>query len=1295
MAKDKKVGSPIIIPSINMDAFKAALDRVARIEHHDPDVREQALKIARGLLTSTGQFSAKDTGRYYNIKHNINPADVQTTIGNIPGVKLKKPKNMSWEDFYKEAKGGTLINIGGDRSNLGRLTHINGQELAWPVDLHAGAKYMQEPNPGAVWANNATHGSALQNQILKAAEKGPVYGAFTPMGPGSVDSSHNMFDAVMAQIPNSKISKTDAKDFDEMIRGGYHVPVPNSKDPEKAKKAQAKRQRVAEIMQEWPGIMNAKQAAEFARNLNGDQRKDIIQFMDQGKYLKAGFPEIGVTRAAITDPALLATPGNMIGHRIVKFDPNNLAPASKKFVHSTYTTNTGGQYVGDVPLIQRHYAMPDVTEHLLGKPTSAGDIVHPYSLDQMGRATSRKMFEEQKQMQPINDKMINSIGEGQRLQEKYGFADGGEVEPVHIMHQHFGHPIFTGVEHKAGGGEVDQGQDSMTAYHGSPHNFDKFQTSQIGTGEGAQSFGHGLYFAQNEKVAKNYRDNLAGQNTYLIDHILQHAPELKNADSNTKMDLHKWAMNEKYDPHTAAKWAQAGNSYLRQIDPTRIANVLSSYKNAARGHMYEVGIKAHPDDFLDWDDYRANQSNTVNRAVRKLIEDKINKENPSNDQKNRYLSMGLTGRNLYSLIHEDPKEAARLLHEHGVKGIRYLDELSRHKDDDDEDKTHNYVVFNDKDVDIKRKYAQGGDVDNDVIPHGDPKREQNLTAFQKNNHPDVPPVAYHGTIGNFNEFSDKLKRSSTGAKSAEMGHWFTDTPRVAQSYAHYAATDVPVRKLVEAAEKAGRRQDWDAHDKYMTDAEKMEFHFRDPENEKRGQNIMPVHLSMKNPHVIDANGGDFNDLEGGLSKHILYAKRKGHDGLIIKNLDDAAGIAHLPATHYMVFHPHQIKSATGNQGTFDPKNPDITKSTGGDVDDHIHAMEAQHFGKGGKVMPKPKKTVKAYKLFRTDPKRPGDLFPLFVDANTPVPMGKWVAAKAGDPGKDPTKVKSKLGDLAYRPGWHSGDLPIATHIGGKSDPSLTAPDYRPDNQVWAEVEHPADKDWQSVANSRAQTNKAGQVIPRTAHITDQVPHGGFYRYKTNPNMTGNWLISGGMKVNRILSDDEVKAINDKHGVADLPRMGKSHGGDVGSPYEDAIKKAKEEYEHVGLRTVEKPITGNISASSVWDDGKPTKEKLNGVSATDVNAPKSRSQHGLAEKDWHVGYYPGNYTYVLGSHSADWGEDSGEKVMHDPKVVFGGHRDSILGKKPTAKLEGGTVNGYEGGGVVGHRVHFPSLSAVYD
>jgi hypothetical protein len=213
------------------------------------------------------------------------------------------------------------------------------------------------------------------------------------------------------------------------------------------------------------------------------------------------------------------------------------------------------------------------------------------------------------------------------------------------------------------------------------------------------------------------------------------------------------------------------------------------------------------------------------------------------------------------------------------------------------------------------------------------------------------------------------------------------------------------------------------------------------------------------------------------------------------------------------------------------------KADGGEIDDwhSVHEREAQHFADGG-VAGAPQKTVKAYKLFKTKKSAPGKLFPLFVDANTPVPVGQWVDAKAGEPGKTPGKVKSKLGDLAFRPGWHAGDLPIATHIGGRSsDEQGAPPDYRPADQVWAEVEMPDDVDWQSVANSRGQRTKAGTIDPKTAHITDQVPVGGHYRYKTNSNMTGNWMIGGSMRVNRILSDDEVKSINDAAGTADLPR----------------------------------------------------------------------------------------------------------------------------------------------------------------
>jgi len=309
--------------------------------------------------------------------------------------------------------------------------------------------------------------------------------------------------------------------------------------------------------------------------------------------------------------------------------------------------------------------------------------------------------------------------------------------------------------------------------------------------------------------------------------------------------------------------------------------------------------------------------------------------------------------------------------------------------------------------------------------------------------------------------------------------------------------------------------------------------------------VMAIHAHAHKLHEFPSKDGRFD-----MFAFDDFARRlpKGH-AVVVRNVVDIGPRGSLetdpekkfsyPSDIYAWHEANSVKSATGNNGQFDPSNPDITKKRGGSIDQwhHQHLSEAQHFEKGGEVDP-PMNTVKAYKLFRTKPSAPDQLFPLFVNANKPVPMGQWVSAEVGPAGKNPKKVKSSLGDLAYRPGWHSGDLPVATHIGGKSSKDLKAPDYRPDNHVWAEVEHPADVDWQTEANSRMQYTKDGKPILSTAHITDQVPNGGFYRYKTNPNMTGNWLISGGMKVNRVLGDDEVKAINDAHGVADLPRLRK-------------------------------------------------------------------------------------------------------------------------------------------------------------
>ena len=193
-------------------------------------------------------------------------------------------------------------------------------------------------------------------------------------------------------------------------------------------------------------------------------------------------------------------------------------------------------------------------------------------------------------------------------------------------------------------------------------------------------------------------------------------------------------------------------------------------------------------------------------------------------------------------------------------------------------------------------------------------------------------------------------------------------------------------------------------------------------------------------------------------------------------------------------------------------------------------------------MIKPKKTITAYKLFIK--KKDGNLYPLYVNKTTPVKIGVWMPAEEGERAKDNKSggrmVKSSLGDLAYRPGWHAGDYPIATHIGKKIEPWQTKPDYRPDNQVWAECLISADVDWQERADANGTVLKTGpnkgEISAKSKAITDQIPIGGHYRFKTNNSMSGNWIIGGEIKIVRELSDAEVKTINAKGGHKDLPRL---------------------------------------------------------------------------------------------------------------------------------------------------------------
>ena len=396
--------------------------------------------------------------------------------------------------------------------------------------------------------------------------------------------------------------------------------------------------------------------------------------------------------------------------------------------------------------------------------------------------------------------------------------------------------------------------------------------------------------------------------------------------------------------------------------------------------------------------------------------------------------------------------------------------------------------------------------------------DANLAQFLEGSH--TPMRLYHGTTategGKRQEAIRRLKPSKEGAFGP--GVYMTPDTEYASGY-----TGVPAMSQIQ-------RDVTSDSDYARAGATKMlnRMNKGEVESHEVGGNMLPLHARILNPLVVDMVGpGDPNvmalmtmgvtkdkaydivekayEKQGGPGKHVYTrAKALGHDAMIIKRNGKIQEVIH--------YNPKMIKSAIGNRGTYDTTKDDLNMAKGGSVE--------------------PKKTVKAYKLFRVHPDHPGKLFPLFVDANTPVEMNKWTDAKEGEMANG--KVKSKIGALAYRPGWHAGDLPIATHIGEKSDPKLTAPDRRPANHAWAEVEMPDDVDWQSEATKRG-TNAQGKVIPVKSHITDQIPKGGHYRYKTNPNMTGNWLIGGSMKVNKVLTDAEVKSINKAAGMSDLPR----------------------------------------------------------------------------------------------------------------------------------------------------------------
>lgn len=165
--------------------------------------------------------------------------------------------------------------------------------------------------------------------------------------------------------------------------------------------------------------------------------------------------------------------------------------------------------------------------------------------------------------------------------------------------------------------------------------------------------------------------------------------------------------------------------------------------------------------------------------------------------------------------------------------------------------------------------------------------------------------------------------------------------------------------------------------------------------------------------------------------------------------------------------------------------------------------------------------MKAYKLFRI---KNNELYPLYIYANESLPMGVWLDAKVGEISKDGKHVKSKgLGDLALRPGFHLTEFPLADHI-GKRQPDGTLAQAR--DTVWCEVEFSDTIDY----TEKVKVYKKDGTVNAVKSCMKEIPVNGYYVYKTNPNAKCDWLIAGSIKINRILSNEEVENICRENGL---------------------------------------------------------------------------------------------------------------------------------------------------------------------
>jgi hypothetical protein len=232
----------------------------------------------------------------------------------------------------------------------------------------------------------------------------------------------------------------------------------------------------------------------------------------------------------------------------------------------------------------------------------------------------------------------------------------------------------------------------IRAFHGSPHKFDQFDMSKIGTGEGAQAYGHGLYFAGNEGVARSYRDKLSGSNRALSDLTKDGELMFKSAlDDHYKTLASQYGVSARQARAIDGSGGAAHDAVLRGLPETAFSP----------GSMYEVNLRTNPERLLDWDKPITQQSPQVQNFVREQSQGGGLSGVIERFLTNRGLLYGADILNAYKSPFYKPAAFSEAAKNAGIDGVRYLDRSSRAAGQG----SSNYVMFDDKLIALLRRYG--------------------------------------------------------------------------------------------------------------------------------------------------------------------------------------------------------------------------------------------------------------------------------------------------------------------------------------------------------------------------------------------------------------------------------------------------------------------------------------------------------------------------------------------------------------------------------------------------------------